>query len=45
MCEFCQSDPCHCDRDDKNPVDANAETWARIYANPDYDGDHDYSMN
>lgn len=45
MCEFCGSDPCQCDRDDENPVDVSAEKWTEIYNNPDYDADHDHSMD
>lgn len=44
-CELCGNHPCTCDRDDSNPVDADAETWARIYSHPDYDADHDHSMD
>ena len=33
------------DIDQENPVDASPETMERIYSNPDYDGDHDHSMN
>lgn len=45
MCEFCQHDPCQCDLDQNNPIDVSADEWAEIYADPDYDLDHDHSMN
>ncbi len=44
-CEMCNNDPCACDRDDLNPVDVSAEVWTEIYSDPDYDIDHDCSMN
>lgn len=44
-CELCGQSPCQCDRDDTNPVDADAKTLDRIYSNPDYDIDHDHSMD
>lgn len=33
------------DTDETNPVDCSAEVWAEIYADPDYDMDHDHSMD
>ncbi len=33
------------DLDQSNPVDVSADTWARIYSDPDYDLDHDHSMD
>ena len=45
MCEFCGQEPCQCDRNDDDPVDASSEKWAEIYADPDYDLDHDHSMD
>lgn len=44
-CEFCGCNPCQCDLDQNNPVDVSSETWSRIYSNPDYDLDHDHSMD
>lgn len=44
-CEFCDSDPCQCDRNDNDPVDASVEVWSEIYADPDFDLDHDHSMD
>jgi hypothetical protein len=45
FCELCGGKPCHCDRDDNNPVDASAEKWAEVYSkNPDYI-DNDHSMD
>jgi hypothetical protein len=45
MCEFCGQDPCQCDRDDNNPVDLSEDALDRLYSNPDYDMDHDHSMD
>lgn len=44
-CEMCDHTPCQCDRDDNNPVDVSSEKLAEIYADPDYDMDHDHSMD
>jgi hypothetical protein len=45
MCEFCQHDPCQCDLDQNSPVDVDADTWSRIYADPNYDMNHDHGMD
>lgn len=34
-----------CDFDQNNPVDCSVEFWMEIYSNPDYDMDHDHSMD
>lgn len=33
------------DLDQTNPVDCSADIWAEIYSNPEYDLDHDHSMD
>jgi len=44
-CELCGQSPCQCDRDDNNPVDCSSDTWLELYARPDYDADHDHSID
>lgn len=33
------------DTDQSNPVDNSSESWYGIFANPNFDADHDYTMN
>jgi len=33
------------DTNQNDPVDCSAEQWAEIYADPDFDLDHDHSMD
>jgi hypothetical protein len=33
------------DLDQRNPVDVDADTWSEIYADSDYDIDHDHGMD